>query len=181
MGIQQKKLQKQTIGLHESIDKTYKSSRKGFNDNFKSGDSKSQNDRFLDIVRRQGGNHHAANNLSIQKLEQIRKQWVADLKAFGIFQQNELWQFGQMNEQQQKQILICNLQQGKFENLNVSLILNEGISGQPRSSLWQQHQQRQAYGSALDKMNDPQMGDNKNQQPLTPVRNSVNFTGNRHG
>ena len=50
-------------------------------------------------------------------MENLRRQWASDLRAFGIFQQNELWQFSQMNDSQQKQILVCNLQQGKFQGL----------------------------------------------------------------
>jgi hypothetical protein len=64
-------------------------------------DKKAQNDKFVDIVRRQNinaqGGSYKLGNQSIN-YDQIRKQWISDLKAFGVFQQNELWQFGQMTE-----------------------------------------------------------------------------------
>lgn len=35
-----------------------------------------------------------------KQMENLRRQWASDLRAFGIFQQNELWQFSQMNDSQ---------------------------------------------------------------------------------
>lgn len=53
---------------------------------------------------------------NLQQLKNMRKQQQNDQKAFSIFQMNELAQFRSMSDGQQKQILLNNLQQGKFDD-----------------------------------------------------------------
>ena len=62
-----------------------------------------------------------------QQLKNMKKQQQNDQKAFSIFQMNELAQFRSMSDGQQKQILLNNLQQGKFDEFEA--LIEPIISG----------------------------------------------------